>query len=231
MQELTTPSYANFRRLFTLLAALLVSFALVATTAPTASAATTQPKLSKAQQAEVDAVSRILSQARDGSTVDYQKALRAAGAGYASVARDYAVGTLSAGGSVRGMTATQSSSVKARGTQLSLSTSELRGAVMPAAKAKCKGVNSLTHQWYGWRLKLSTCNVERIQGHAVTIGVVAGILATIFPLDARSKAVVAVAVVIDGAGAWALGVCNHKGRGVKIYKYSVSPLSVWCRSQ
>ena len=232
----------HMRRLWTLALGLVLSFGLVVGLVPQADAALghTQPKPSRSEKAQA-AIAQKVFNAGSRRTLDYRKALKAAGSKHKVIAMDFALGMLQAGGSVTHRTAKQNRALAkrlkalkaaiARQSLPSPSSAQQGLPAKPDPGDACAGVNAINHFWYGWRIKLDDCRVKAVAEAAATVAFVGGFLGTIFALDARAKAVMAVALLVIAAGAFALDRCNRRHRGVKLYKYWNAPLSGWCLSQ
>jgi hypothetical protein len=232
----------NPGRLATMVLTLLLSLGLLAGLVPPADAAVAhrQPKPTRSQKAQAVVAQKVFN-AGSRRTLDYRKALRAAGPGHKVIAMDFALGMMQAGGNVTHRTTRQNRALAQRlkvlkaavRRQLLVSPASTRaiGPGTPDPGDRCPGVNAINHFWYGWRIKLDDCKVKAVLDAAATVAFVGGFLGTVFALDARAKAIMAVALLVVGAGAFALGHCGRRGRGVKLYKYWNAPLSGWCLSQ
>jgi hypothetical protein len=221
---------------------LVLSLGLLAGLVPPADAvaAQPQPKPTRSQKAQAVVAQKVFK-AGSRRTLDYRKALRAAGPRHKVIAMDFALGMMQAGGSVTHRTARQNRALARRldvlkaavRRQLLAAPGSTRDLVTrrPDPGEPCAGVNAIDHFWYGWRIKLDDCKVKAALDAAATVAFVGGFLGTVFALDARAKAIMAVALLVVGAGAFALGHCGRRGRGVKLYKYWNAPLSGWCLSQ
>jgi hypothetical protein len=229
-------------RLATVVLSLLLTLGLLAALVPPADAAAAhpQPRPTRAQKAQAVIAQKVFK-AGSRRTLDYRKALRAAGPHHKVIAMDFALGMMQAGGKVTHRTARQNRALATRlevlkaavRRQLLVSPSSARdvGPTRPDPGDRCPGVNAIDQFWYGWRIKLDDCKVKAVLDAAATVAFVGGFLGTVFALDARAKAIMAVALLVVGAGAFVLGHCGRRGRGVKLYKYWNAPLSGWCLSQ
>jgi hypothetical protein len=221
---------------------LVLSLGLVAGLTPQANATASQaqPKPSRSQKAQA-AIAQKVFNAGERRTLDYRKALRAAGPRHKVIAMDFALGMMQAGGNVTHRSAKQSRALAhrlkvlretvARQRLLPVSPAQAAPPGAPDPGDPCPGVNALNRMWYGWRLKLDDCRVKALSDAGATAGFVGGFLGTVFTLDARAKAVMGIALLVIAAGVFVLDHCNHRNRGIRIYNYNVPPLSVWCLSQ
>jgi hypothetical protein len=229
-------------RLTTVVLTLVLSIGLVTglTQQADATAGQTQPRPSRAQKAQA-AVAQKVFNAGSRRTLDYRKALRAAGPRHKVIAMDFALGMMQAGGSVTHRSARQSRALAKRLNVLKAAIARqaqpLRAPaprVVPAAPDPgdpCPGINAIDQFWWGLRIKLDDCKVKAVSDAGATVAFVGGFLGTVFTLDARAKAVMSIALLVIAAGVFVLEHCNSRGRGVKIYKYWNGALSGWCLPQ
>jgi hypothetical protein len=229
-------------RVATLVLSLFLSLGLLAGLVPRADAAAapTQPKPTRSQKAQAVVAQKVFN-AGSRRTLDYRKALRAAGPQHKVIAMDFALGMMQAGGRVTHRTPGQNRALARRlevlraavRRQLLVSPGSARDVKpsRPDPGDPCAGVNAIDHFWYGWRIKIDDCKVKAVLDAAATVAFVGGFLGTVFTLDARAKAIMSVALLVVAAGAFALDRCGRRHRGVKLYKYWNAPLSGWCLSQ
>jgi hypothetical protein len=229
-------------RLGTLVLTLVLSIGLVTGLTPPADATAgfTQPRPSRSQKAQA-AVAQKVFNTGSRRTLDYRKALKAAGPKHKVIAMDFALGMMQAGGSVTHRSAKQTRALARR--LAVLRAAVRRQALLPPTPAPrvaprvpdpgdpCAGVNAIDQFWWGWRIKLDDCKVKSVSDAGATVAFVGGFLGTVFTLDARAKAIMSIALLVVAAGVFVLEHCNGRHRGVKIYKYWAAILSGWCLSQ
>jgi hypothetical protein len=208
---------------------LATSFALALTAAPTpAQAATSESAI----------LQRIMVAAQDGKTLDYAKAVKAAGKGNARYADEVAQGALLAGGTVTHAPASL------RRTAASLSSSPLNVNQSPSDGGEtkkrfrlksnpqvCHGKNALKKRALGYVLYLDTCNVAKFQERGKTVGIVVGFLGIVLNQDPRLKIVVGAGLALLAVGFLGLDRCNRRDAGIKVYRGWAAAAQVWCRSQ
>ena len=96
----------------------------------------------------------------------------------------------------------------------------------------CKGVNRVDGYWWGYRGKLSSCRADLIHKSLETVAFTGGLLAVLFPLDPRGKAIMTIAVAIAGVGIFTIGRCKEAGRGIVLYHATTVGIGdIWCVSQ
>ena len=96
----------------------------------------------------------------------------------------------------------------------------------------CKGVSRVDVYWWGYRAKLNSCRADFVHESLETVGFTGGLLAVLFPLDPRGKAIMSAAVVLVGVGIFTIGRCKKSGRGIILYHAtSVGVADIWCKSQ
>ncbi|MES2171706.1 MAG: hypothetical protein V4479_13455 [Actinomycetota bacterium] len=175
--------------------------------------------LSPAQEAAASAAAVDINKytsalTTSGGFVHFDTAAAIALGGNPSLVEQVAVGIEATGGVVSGM-AVPTRQVLA-----------LKSTV--AAVAHCLGSNSFSHQWFGYRLKLNSCNVSRVLAVGASITTVAGIIAGILGPTVIGGALALAATAIVGLGSATLLWCSSNGNGSII---DFGPGVVWCANQ
>lgn len=168
-----------------------------------------------------------------GRVLDFRRALKAAGRSHKVIAQDVALGMMKRGGKVTHISKAQRKTLAKRAKKLGqrvLSKKLTRSSAL--ASTPCLGVNRIDLYWWGYRGLMDSCRTESVQEGLETVAFVTGLLAVLYPLDARNKAIVAIAVAVVGVGIFVLSRCNKAKRGVHIYHAtSVGVGDIWCLSQ
>jgi hypothetical protein len=96
-----------------------------------------------------------------------------------------------------------------------------------AATAHCFGSTNLTHQWFGWQLKLNSCITAKVIAAGTAASVVAGIITAALGVTVVGGIIALVVGGLIGLGTAALAWCSSDGDCAII---DFGP-AVWCANQ
>lgn len=133
--------------------------------------------------------------------------------GSATSVEQFAVGIAAGGGSVSG---------------ISLPASQVAAAAVVAKTVShCYGSTNLTHQWFGYQLKINSCITAKILAAGLAVTTVAGILTAALGVTVIGGIIALVVTGIVGLGSAALYYCSSDGDGA-IIDFGPVP---WCANQ
>jgi hypothetical protein len=202
---------------------------------PDAESTTAHPTKKQLKQAKV-AWKVLNARPKDkGTKIDFRKALKAAGRHNKVIAQDVALGMIKAGGKVTHISKREHKALIKRARKLGqkgVARKLADSRMTPDGRTRCKGVNRIDGFWWGYRGKLDSCRADFIHKSLETVAFTGGLLAVLYPLDPRGKAIMTVTVAIVGVGIFTIGRCKEEGRGIVLYHATtVGVGDIWCVSQ